>query len=102
MSSSTVQPSNSTIDTSPVTPSLDRRDSLERHLMTRPDPQDLKDRHILLDTSVAPSLQAARAKLDRQQLSDNLKKNLEQRPEREELVDRQILRSDEQAPISSS
>jgi hypothetical protein len=31
-----------------------RRDSLEKHLQTRPELQDLKDRHILLDTSAAP------------------------------------------------
>lgn len=32
----------------------ERRNSLERHLQTRPDMQDLKDRHILLDTKLAP------------------------------------------------
>lgn len=40
--------------TSLATSPLKRRDSLEKHLLTRPDPQDLKDRHILLDTNVAP------------------------------------------------
>lgn len=33
---------------------LERRDSLEKRLKLRPDAQDLKDRHVLLDTSVAP------------------------------------------------
>lgn len=33
---------------------LERRNSLEKHLQSRPDQQDLKERHILLDTSVAP------------------------------------------------
>ncbi|KAL3457909.1 hypothetical protein BJX64DRAFT_292667 [Aspergillus heterothallicus] len=92
------------IDTTSLTSSpLERRDSLEKHLLTRPDPQDLKDRHILLDTNVAPqgaSIQAARQKLDRQRASDNLKKNLEHRPDREELVERHILQPDEQAPIT--
>lgn len=32
----------------------DRRNSLEKHLQTRPDMQDLKNRHILLNTNVAP------------------------------------------------
>jgi hypothetical protein len=32
----------------------ERRNSLEKHLQTRPDMQDLKNRHILLDTNVAP------------------------------------------------
>jgi hypothetical protein len=41
------------VDESPLA-AHDRRDSLEKHLQTRPDVQDLKDRHILLDTNVAP------------------------------------------------
>jgi hypothetical protein len=32
----------------------ERRNSLEKHLQTRPDMQDLKNRHILLNTNVAP------------------------------------------------
>ena len=33
---------------------LERRNSLEKHLQHRPDAQDLKNRHILLDTKTAP------------------------------------------------
>jgi hypothetical protein len=45
----------SNIDNTPLTAaSSERRNSLEKHLQTRPDMQDLKDRHILLDTKVAP------------------------------------------------
>jgi hypothetical protein len=50
----------SAIDDTPISPTLNsttnqqRRDSLEKHLQTRPELQDLKDRHILLNTSVAP------------------------------------------------
>lgn len=32
----------------------ERRNSLEKHLQMRPGAQDLKDRHILLDTNIAP------------------------------------------------
>lgn len=32
----------------------ERRNSLEKHLQNRPEPQDLKEKHILLDTNVAP------------------------------------------------
>jgi hypothetical protein len=39
---------------SPVREGMERRNSLEKHLQHRPDPQDLKNRHILLDTSTAP------------------------------------------------
>lgn len=53
---------------------LERRNSLEKHLQTRPDEQDLKDKHILLDTTAAPALQARQAELERQRITDNLKK----------------------------
>ena len=46
-------PPESGIDESPISP-IERRNSLEKHLQYRPDQQDLKDRHILLDTNVAP------------------------------------------------
>jgi hypothetical protein len=40
-------------DFSPVR-SNERRNSLEKHLQHRPEAQDLKNRHILLDTTTAP------------------------------------------------
>lgn len=44
------------VDETPISPvrSNERRNSLEKHLQHRPDPQDLKNRHILLDTNAAP------------------------------------------------
>lgn len=99
----------STVDETPINPSLpERRNSIEKHLQTRPDMKDLKDRHILLDTNVAPyvlvdstvrmgswlltdvcrALQAASQDLDRQRAQNSLKKNLEKRPNRDELVER--------------
>jgi hypothetical protein len=44
------------VDETPISPvrSSDRRNSLEKHLQHRPEPQDLKNRHILLDTNTAP------------------------------------------------
>ena len=44
---------NNSVDETPISP-IERRNSLEKHLQTRPDPRDLKDRHILLDTNAAP------------------------------------------------
>ncbi|KJK67406.1 RPEL repeat [Aspergillus parasiticus SU-1] len=73
---------NTVDETSLATSPTERRNSLEKHLLNRPDPQDLKERHILLDTNVAPSIQAARQELDRQRTTDNLKKHLEHRPDR--------------------
>ncbi|KAL1611791.1 hypothetical protein SLS60_000011 [Paraconiothyrium brasiliense] len=89
-----------TVDETPISPtrSLERRDSLEKHLQHRPDVQDLKNRHILLDTNTAPALQAKALELERQRATDNLKKGLEHRPEREELVERNILPDSNAAP----
>ena len=45
------------VDTTPISPSrarLERRNSLEKYLQQRPEAQDLKNRHILLDTTAAP------------------------------------------------
>ncbi|GAB7338391.1 hypothetical protein MBLNU457_4686t1 [Dothideomycetes sp. NU457] len=85
------------VDLSPVNP-LQRRDSLEKHLQMRPDAQDLKNRHILLDTTAAPSLQASQHDLERQRITDNLKKNLAARPEKGALVERNILPDSTAAP----
>ena len=41
------------VDTSSP-PLPERRNSLEKHLQSRPNEQDLKERHILLDTKAAP------------------------------------------------
>jgi len=41
------------VDETPLSP-VQRRDSLEKHLQHRPEAQDLKNRHILLDTNAAP------------------------------------------------
>lgn len=41
------------IDDTFISP-VERRNSLEKHLQHRPDTQDLKNRHILLDTNAAP------------------------------------------------
>lgn len=67
-----------------------RRDSLEKHLQHRPDPQELKERHILLDTNAAPALQAAQQDLEKQRVTDSLRKGLEHRPERELLEERTL------------
>ncbi|KAL8979094.1 MAG: hypothetical protein Q9205_005489 [Flavoplaca limonia] len=80
----------SKVDETHISP-IERRNSLEKHLQTRPDPQDLKDRHILLDTNAAPALQSAAQDLERQRATDSLKKGLEKRPERDELIERMPL-----------
>ncbi|KAL6712328.1 hypothetical protein ACN47E_000205 [Coniothyrium glycines] len=88
------------VDETPISPvrSLERRNSLEKHLQHRPEPQDLKDRHILLDTTAAPALQAKALELERQRATDNLKKGLATRPGRDDLVQRNILPNSTAAP----
>ena len=98
----TTSPSDPTVDTTPLNPttSRERRDSLEKHLASRPAEQDLKDRHILLDTTAAPALQAKQAELERSRVSDSLRKGLEKRPEREELVEKNILPDDQGGSVA--
>ncbi|KAI0674997.1 hypothetical protein C8Q78DRAFT_934050, partial [Trametes maxima] len=64
---------------------------LEKNLAQRPDKHDLIERNILKDDSVAPSLQAAKEKLQRSQLEDKLEHALQARPKPEELVKEGIL-----------
>ncbi|RFU30900.1 hypothetical protein B7463_g5450, partial [Scytalidium lignicola] len=95
------EPRDSVIDETPISPvgaSRARQNSLEKHLQHRPDPQDLKHRHILLDTNAAPALQSVQLELERQRVTDSLKKGLEHRPERKELIDRNILPDSTVAP----
>ncbi|KAF1958912.1 hypothetical protein CC80DRAFT_22121 [Byssothecium circinans] len=90
-----------TVDKTPISPvreGIERRNSLEKHLQHRPEPQDLKNRHILLDTTAAPALQAKALELERQRATDNLKKGLEHRPDRDTLIERNILPDSNAAP----
>ncbi|CAO1596233.1 hypothetical protein XANCAGTX0491_000085 [Xanthoria calcicola] len=89
------------VDETHISP-IERRNSLEKHLQTRPDPKDLKDRHILLDTNAAPALQSAAQELERQRATDSLKKGLEKRPERDELIERLSIFSRLHGPMTDS
>jgi len=90
--------SDAVIDETPISPTRERRDSLEKRLAQRPEVQDLKNRNILLDTTAAPAIQSAQKELERQKIQDAVKKSLEHRPEREELVERNILPDSSAAP----
>jgi len=75
-------------------------DVLEKRLGNRPEKEELQERNILKDDSVAPALQAAREKLQRSQLEDKLAHAIQQRPNPQELVEKGIL-SDEVKPAES-
>ncbi|KAJ4468200.1 hypothetical protein J3R30DRAFT_3228766, partial [Lentinula aciculospora] len=65
---------------------------LEKRLSQRPEKTNLVDRNILKDDKgIAPSLVAAREKLQRSQLEDKLALALQQRPKPEEVVKEGIL-----------
>jgi hypothetical protein len=91
----------SSISTTPATArpiSLERRNSLAKAIQNRPEAQELREKHILLDTTAAPALQAQQYELQRQKLSDSLNKALASRPEKDDLVDRNILPNSNVAP----
>ncbi|POS87777.1 hypothetical protein EPUL_000372 [Erysiphe pulchra] len=73
----------------PVSPI--RQSSLEKHLQQRPNAQELKDRHILLSTSAAPSLQGQQKELERKMRADSLNDKIAKRPNPEDLVKKGIL-----------
>ncbi|KAJ7209521.1 hypothetical protein GGX14DRAFT_451799, partial [Mycena pura] len=69
---------------------------LEQMLANRPDKATLVDRNILKDDNgLAPSLVAAKEKLQRSQLEDQLANAIAQRPSRQELEKSGILRASE-------
>jgi len=68
---------------------------LEKQLSARPEKNQLVDRNILKEDTVAPALQAVKEKLQRSQLEDKLDHALQQRPTAEELVKEGILKEDE-------
>lgn len=54
MAEPTAEPS---IDETPITSPIEKRargESIAKHLQHRPEAQELKDKHILLDTTAAP------------------------------------------------
>jgi hypothetical protein len=74
---------------------------LEKRLSTRPEQNELIERNILKDGSVAPALQATKEKLQRSQLENKLEHALQQRPKPEELVKEGILKEDELPEVSA-
>ncbi|KEQ98438.1 hypothetical protein AUEXF2481DRAFT_26815 [Aureobasidium subglaciale EXF-2481] len=82
--------------TSPI--SLERRNSLEKAIQSRPEAQELKEKHILLSTNAAPALQAHQQELQRQKLTDSLNKAIATRPVKDELIERNILPDSTAAP----
>jgi len=72
-----------------------RLKKLEQQLKQRPEREELQDKNILKDGSVAPALVAKAEQLKKSQMEDALNIKLSQRPAPEDLVQGGILKSDE-------
>ncbi|KAF8245192.1 hypothetical protein K440DRAFT_603893 [Wilcoxina mikolae CBS 423.85] len=77
------------IDESSISPTTERKNSLEHALARRPDEKDLVDRNILHHG--APAIQQKQHDLEKAMAQDSLKKHLANRPTKEELLQKHIL-----------
>lgn len=68
-----------------------RYKSLEKHLQQRPTAVELKERNILLDTKVAPSIQLQQKELEKRMRADSLNEKIANRPSPVELRKNGIL-----------
>jgi len=67
--------------------------ALERGLENRPDRDELIERNVMKEATVAPNLQAAKDRLEKEQIANNLKEGLKKRKRKEELVEAGVMRS---------
>uniref|UniRef100_K3WB35 RPEL repeat protein n=1 Tax=Globisporangium ultimum (strain ATCC 200006 / CBS 805.95 / DAOM BR144) TaxID=431595 RepID=K3WB35_GLOUD len=72
-------------------------DKIDRHLVSRPDVEDLEKKH-MINTNVAPQLQSVQKKLQRKMSADELAHRLDSRPDVQELRDQGIVHDDGVAP----
>ncbi|KND91292.1 hypothetical protein TOPH_04158 [Tolypocladium ophioglossoides CBS 100239] len=85
---------------SPIRPDHARKNSLENHLMHRPNRSELVDKNILPASSAAPGLLAHQKEaslsgpLERSMLEDKLNDKISHRPSPDELVKEGVLRED--------
>ncbi|KAG6006342.1 hypothetical protein E4U21_007145 [Claviceps maximensis] len=79
---------------SPIRPDTDRKNSLENHLIHRPNRTELVDKNILPASSVSPGILAHQKELERNMLEDKLKDKILHRPSPEELVREGVLHED--------
>ncbi|PNY24880.1 Uncharacterized protein TCAP_05152 [Tolypocladium capitatum] len=97
MAESTGQKQPATVDEtpiSPIRPDHARKNSLENHLMRRPNRSELVDKNILPASSAAPSLLAHQKELERSMLEDKLNDKISHRPSPDRLVKEGVLHED--------
>ncbi|KAI9171868.1 Myocardin-related transcription factor B [Paramyrothecium foliicola] len=79
---------------SPIGPDKGRKNSLENHLMHRPDRAELVEKNILPASNAAPGLQAHQRELQKAMLEDKLNDKISHRPAPEELIKDGVLHQD--------
>ncbi|KAJ9150213.1 hypothetical protein NKR23_g3820 [Pleurostoma richardsiae] len=88
-----------TVDETPISPVRPdnpvRRNSLEQHLMNRPNRAELVERNILPASTAAPSLQAQQKELEKHMRADSLNEKIAHRPTPEELIKKGVLAPEE-------
>ncbi|KAM3525149.1 hypothetical protein MY4038_007423 [Beauveria bassiana] len=81
------------VEDAPISP-IERKNSLENHLMHRPDRAALVDKNILPASSAAPGLLSQQKELQKHMLEDKLNDKISHRPDPEALVKEGVLRED--------
>jgi hypothetical protein len=92
--SKTQQPAVDETPISPIRPDNARRNSLENHLLHRPNREELIQKNILPDSTAAPSLLAQQKELEKHMKADTLNDKISHRPSPEKLIKEGILEQD--------
>ncbi|KAH7133437.1 hypothetical protein B0J13DRAFT_102220 [Dactylonectria estremocensis] len=82
---------------SPIVPNHGRKNSLENHLIHRPERAELVEKNILPASTAAPGLQAHQKELQKHMLEDKLNDKISHRPAPEELIKEGVLLDDPRA-----
>ncbi|KAI2604322.1 uncharacterized protein GGS25DRAFT_507736 [Hypoxylon fragiforme] len=89
---------NPSVDETPISPTNERRNSLEQHLQHRPDRSELVEKNILPASNAAPGLQEKQRELERHMRADSLNDKISHRPAPEKLIQNGVLHEDPRSP----
>jgi len=94
----TSQPAVDETPISPSRPNQGRKNSLENHLMHRPERQELVEKNILPATTAAPAIVAQQKELEKHMRQDSLNEKIAHRPSPDDLLKKDILHDDPRSP----
>ncbi|RYO93702.1 hypothetical protein DL766_004760 [Monosporascus sp. MC13-8B] len=92
------EPPRSSIDETPISPTKERKNSLEEQLKHRPERSELIDKNILPHSTAAPSLQERQRELEKHMRADSLNEKISHRPSPEKLMKEGVLHEDPRSP----